>query len=227
MEIDEMEIDEMKAAWRELDRRMDAGVERDQRIWKELKLDRTRSALRRLAGGPVVECAIDALAVLLLGVLLVEHIQAVRFAVPILALHIAAIVKLSATVRQLVLIAGIDYAAPVVEIQRRLAALRALRIRITRWALLLAPLLWTPMVIAAAYVLVGVDLYRGFGLLWVGLNLAFGLAVIALALWIARRHAGWLGRSRLLQRLADDIAGRSLLAAAGHLDQIARFEDER
>lgn len=222
-----MELDEMKAAWHELERRMDAGVERDRHIWKELALDRTRSALRWLAGGPAVELVFDVLAVVLLGALLVEHVHAVRFAAPIAALQVAAIVKLSATIRQLAMIAGIDYAAPVVEIQRRLAALRALRIRTTKWVLLLAPLLWTPLVIVAAYVLVGLDLYRGFGPAWVALNLAFGVAVIALAVWIARRHAGWLRGSRFLQKLADDIAGRSLIAATGHLDEIARFEDER
>lgn len=222
-----MEFDEMKAAWRELDRRMDAGVERDRHIWKELKLDRTRSTLRWLAGWPVVELVFDVLAVVLLGALLLEHAHAVRYAAPILALHIAAIVKLAATIRQLAMIARIDYAAPVVEIQRRLAALRALRIRTTKWVLLLAPLMWTPLAIIAAKALLGFDLYRGFGPLWVALNLAFGAAVIALALWIARRHAGWFRSSRFMQQLADDIAGRSLTAATGHLDEIARFEDER
>lgn len=222
-----MELDEMKAAWRELDQRMDAGMERDQRVWKELALDRARSALRRLAGWPVVECVIDALAVLLLGTLLFEHLHEVRYAVPILVLHVAAIGKLSATIRQLVRIARIDYAAPVVEIQRQLAALRALRIRTTMGVLLLAPLLWTPLAIVAARVLLGLDLYRGAGPVWIGCNLAFGAAVIPLALWIARRHAGWLRSSRFLQRLADDIAGRSLLAATGHLDEIERFADER
>lgn len=222
-----MELDDMKIAWRELDRRMDVGIALDRRIWRELKLDKTRSALRRLAGGPVVECVIDALAVLLLGVLLFEHIREARYAVAILALHVAAIAKLSATVRQLILITGIDYAAPVVEIQRQLATLRALRVRITMWVLLLAPLLWTPLAIVAAYVLLGVDLYRGFGPMWIGLNLGFGVAVIVVAVWLARSHAGWFRRSRFLQRLADDIAGRSLIKATGHLDEIARFEDER
>lgn len=222
-----MELDELKAAWRELDRRMDANVELDRLIWRELKLDKTRSALRRMVGWPVVECVIDALAVLLLGVLLVEHIEEKRFAVPFLVLQIAAFAKLAATIRQITMITGIDYAAPVVAIQRQLEALRRLRVRTTLWVLLLAPLLWTPMAIVAAHVLLRVDLYRGFGPMWIGFNLGFGVAVIVVALWIARSRAGWLRGSHVLQHLADDIAGRSLIMATGHLDEIARFEDAR
>ena len=222
-----MELDDMKTAWRELDRRIDTGIERDRRIWKELKLEQTRSTLSWLAGWPLLELVIDVLAVVLAGAFLAEHIHVVRYAVPAIMLQVAAILKLSATIRQLAMIARIDYAAPVVAIQRQLAALRALRIRTTMWIFLLALLLWTPLAIVGAKALLGVDLYRAFGPLWIALNFALGVAVIPLAIWIARRHAGWFRNARFLQQLADDIAGRSLTRATGHLDEIARFEDER
>ena len=222
-----MELDDMKTAWRELDRRIDTGTERDRRIWKELKLEQTRSTLSWLAGWPLLELVIDILAVLLVGAFLAEHIHAARYAVPAIMLQVAAILKLSATIRQLAMIARIDYAAPVVAIQRQLAALRALRIRTTMWIFLLALLLWTPLAIVGAKALLGLDLYRAFGPLWIALNFALGVAVIPLTIWIARRHAGWFRNARFLQQLADDIAGRSLTRATGHFDEITRFEDER
>lgn len=222
-----MELDDMKTAWRELDRRIDAGAEVDRRIWKELKLEQTRSTLSWLAGWPLLELVIDILAVLLVGAFLAGHIHAARYAVPAIMLQVAAILKLSATIRQLAMIARIDYAAPVVAIQRQLAALRALRGRTTMWIFLLALLLWTPLAIVGAKALLGLDLYRAFGPLWIALNVALGVAVIPLAIWIARRHAGWFRNSRVMQQLADDIAGRSLTRATGHLDEITRFEDER
>jgi hypothetical protein len=222
-----MELDEMKTLWRELDRRMDAGIDLDRRILKELKLGKAQSALRRLAGMSLFELGFDILAVVLVGAFLAEHVHAVRYAVPAIALHVAAVLKLASTVRQLVMFGRIDYAAPVVAIQRQLAALRALRIRTTRCIFLLAPLLWTPLAIVAAKALLGLDIYRAFGPAWIAVNLAFGVAVLALALWIARRHAAALRRSPFLARLADDIAGRSLATATSHLDEIARFEDER
>jgi hypothetical protein len=222
-----MELDEMKTLWAELDRRVDACIDFDRRLRKEQALGKARSALRRLAGMPLIEFCIDILAVVLVGAFLAEHIHAPRYAVPAIALHVAAVLKLASTVRQLAMLGRIDYAAPVVTIQRQLAALRAFRIRTTMWIFLLAPLLWTPLAIVAAKALLGLDLYRAFGPAWIALNLAFGVAVLALALWIARRHAGALRRSPFLARLADDIAGRSLATATSHLDEIARFEDER
>jgi hypothetical protein len=222
-----MELDEMKTLWAELDRRVDASIDFDRRILKELKLGKAQSALRRLAVMPLFELGVDILAVLLLGAFLAQHIHVARYAVPAIALQVAAVLKLASNVRQLTMLGGIDYAAPVVAIQRQLAALRALRIGTTKWILLLGPLLWTPVLIVAAKALLGFDVYAAFGPLWIALNLAFGVAVLALALWIARRHAGALRRSPFLARLADDIAGRSLAAATTHLDEIARFEDER
>jgi hypothetical protein len=43
-----MELDELKAAWRAVDSRIEAGHALNARIFKELKLERTRSALRPL-----------------------------------------------------------------------------------------------------------------------------------------------------------------------------------
>ena len=43
-----MELDELKAAWRAVDSRIEAGHALNARIFRELKLERTRSALRPL-----------------------------------------------------------------------------------------------------------------------------------------------------------------------------------
>jgi hypothetical protein len=87
--------------------------------------------------------------------------------------------------------------------------------------------LWTPLAIVGAQGLLGFDVYRVFGPLWVALNLGIGLTALLLVIWIARRHAEQLGGSRILEHLADDIAGRSLATAMGHLDEIVQFEQER
>ena len=44
-----MELDDLKTAWGELDRRLDAGQAIALGVLKELKLDRTRTAIRRLS----------------------------------------------------------------------------------------------------------------------------------------------------------------------------------
>jgi hypothetical protein len=191
-----------------------------------LNLDRTRTALRRQAGLLLFELICGVVTALLVGSFLAGHIHEVRFAVPALVLHSAVLFTIVASVRQLAWLGQIDYAAPVVAIQHDLARLRASRLRTTRFLLLLSPLLWTPFAIVAAQGLFGFDLYRGFGPGWIVANLALGVAVIPLTVWLTHRYAEQLGRSPWMERLADDIAGRSLATAKGHLDEIARFEEQ-
>lgn len=220
-----MELDDLKTAWRELDQRLDDSHALNLRVLRELKLDKTRSALRRLAVLPLTDLLVDGIGALLLGSFLAGNLYVAKYAIPALVLQAAALLLLAASIRQLLRIARIDWAAPVVQIQRDLLELKAERIRTTQATLLFAPLLWTPLAIVAAKGLAGFDLYL-LGPEVIAANLAFGLAVIPLVLWVARRFAGRLS-PHLLQRLADDVAGRSLATALGHLEEIARFEDER
>jgi serine/threonine-protein kinase len=221
-----MELDDLKTAWRELDRRLDRNHALNLRVLKELKLDGTRSALRGLARLLVFELAVSVVAVLLVGSFLADHLGEPAFAVSAVVLHAVSLFMIVAAARQLAWIDRIDYSASVAAIQRDLARLRASRVRTVRWLLLLSPLLWTPLAIVAAQGLLDVDLYRDFGIAWVAANLAFGAAFIPLAVWIARRCGGWLDASPALRRLVDDVAGRSLVRAKDLVDEIARFEEE-
>ena len=221
-----MELDDLKTAWRELDRRLDAGQAISLDVLKEWKLDRTRSALRRLSALLVFELISGVVAAILLGSFLADHHDTARFAIPAVVLHAAAVFTIVASAWQLARIGRLDYAAPVVAIQHELAALRTSRLRVNRGLLLLSPLLWTPLAIVAAKGLLGLDLYRAFGPAWIAANLAFGLAVIPLAISIARRYSARIENSPLLKHLADDIAGRSLITARDHLEEIRRFEEE-
>ena len=126
-----MELDDLKIAWRELDRRLETVLALDRRVLRELKLDKTRSALRRLTGLLVFELIAGVPAVLLLGSFLAEHYAVARFAAPALVLHAVALFTILASVRQLAMVARIDYSAPILTIQHALAELRASRIRTT------------------------------------------------------------------------------------------------
>ena len=220
-----MELDELKTAWQTLDQRVQAGMALNLEMLKELKLDKTRSALKRLAWVVRIELASGVLATLVIGGFLANHIRDVRFTIPALILQSVIVFTIATAARQLTMIGHIDYAAPVVAIQRAVTTLRASRVRTTKWLLLFAPLLWTPLAIVGARGLWGLDLYEGGGG-WLPGSLGVGVAVILLIIWIARRYADLLGHSRFLKRLSNDIAGRSLIAATSFLDEIAQFEKE-
>lgn len=215
-----MELEELKAAWSELNDRAEADRRLLYGVWKEAKLDRARAALTHVCFLPVTELMGNIVAVLLTGAFLADGPHEARFVIPGLVLHVVALLLIGMNVWQIVALARMDYSEPTLEIQRKLAQLRAARLRMNRAIFLLSPLLWTPLAIVGARGWFGVDIYRAFGPLWVASNLAFGALAIPVLIYLARRYNGFLGT------IGDDLTGHKLAAARGFVEEIARFERE-
>jgi hypothetical protein len=91
------------------------------------------------------------------------------------------------------------------------------RLRTTKWILILSPLLWTPLVIVLFHAVTRLDPYALFGR-WLAANFAFGVLVIPLLLWLARR--------KRVRRLAHYLDGKRLAAARKFLASLAELEAE-
>ncbi len=221
-----MDLQEMKDRWTEYDRKLDTSLRLNTRILREINLSRVDSALKRLTRLIVFELLMDLGAVVALGMFIASHVGEMRFLAPAVLLDVCAVGFVIASIRQLVALYSLDYSAPVVAIQKQIQTLRIERIRITKWVFLLSPLLWTPLLIVALEGLFGLDSYLFLDGTWLAANLLFGLAFLLLMVWISRRYTDRWQRSPLMQRLMDDIAGRSLTVAAGFLGTLSRFEEE-
>ena len=120
-------------------------------------------------------------------------------------------------------IGEIDYAQPIVEIQKRLATLR--RTYIVNGMLAALPwwFLWVPLLMVLSG-LGGTDLYaRAPGTVWIGLGV--GAAGLLGTAWLhrwSRRPA----RPRLAKFMDDSVTGASLRRAQAQIDEVARFEAE-
>lgn len=225
-----MELDELKAAWRDLDRRLEHS-EGMQSAWRqELALDRTRTALRRWLWLPGSELAVAVLLAGWAGGFLADHAGAALAsppgALPALLLWGLALAGIVAGVRQIVAVVTIDYAAPVLAIQRRLIEARRLRLGAARASLLAWLPLWPLGVVLAAQCVLGFDGYRQFGFAWLALNVALGVALDLVLVWGARRYGEALARGRVLRGLSDGMAGHGLVAATAQLEELARFGRE-
>jgi hypothetical protein len=218
-----VEIQELKHLWVENERRLAASMRLNTLLLQQSNLERTDGALTRLSRGVGIEIVLDAVGLVLIGSFAAAHVREPRFFLPAVALGIYAIALLIAGARQIAAIAGIDYDEPVVAIQRRIEALRLLRVRTTLGVLLFAPLMWVPLMIVALRGLFGVDAYEA-GAAWLAANVLVGFAVIPTAIFFSRRCGACLAHTGTMQRIADAIAGRSLAAALDSLDAIRRFE---
>lgn len=225
-----MELDEMKLAWQILDRRLAGSEARQVSLRREISVDRMRATLGRWLWLPGIELAVSLVTAWLAGSFAGDNVgrilSAPAGALPALVTLLVAIVCVVASARQIVSVATIDYAMSVLDIQRRLAMARILRIRLTRLGLLLWLPLWPMLLLFIAQYDLGFDVYRQFDPAWLLTNVAFGLLLALLLVWLSRRYGNVLARWRPLIKLADSIAGAKLVAATAQMDEFARFERE-
>lgn len=219
-----MNFDELQRRWAAQDAGSAAAFSLDPQQLRQRAVAASRARLGWWRAGVTWELLLNAVAVLLLGSFLGDHFEAVRFAAPAALLLLAAIAYLSATIRQLAGTANLDYDGAVLDSQRRLAAVRVLRLRTTKWVFVLAPLLWVPLLIVALRGLLGIDAYATLDTGWLIANAAFGVLCVPLLLGLAHRLAARTDGSPWLRRLARDLAGPSLTAAQEQLAAIAEFE---
>jgi hypothetical protein len=220
-----MELDDLKAAWRDLERRLDESEATSRALRRDIRIDRARSALRRLSWGQTFAAALWLAVAVFAGRFWAEHRATLHLLVGGLALHVYAVAGIISGIVQVSWIAGIDHAAPVVALQRRLATLRRVRI----WSQLVLGLpmwmLWVVITMVGAKRLLDIDLYA-LAPGWIHVSLLIGAVGIALSLWLPRRLAHSPRGSRFVQRMLDDLAGRSLVRVTRELDELGRFTRE-
>jgi len=216
-----MELDDMKAAWQTLNQRLDAQEALNLHVFRDGKLDRMKRGLRPLVWGQSIQIVIGVLIALWGGSFWTEHLHTPDLLIAGVIVHLAGISMIALGALMETLIARIDYSAPVLTIQRRLAQLRkvyvygGLAVGLPWW------LLWMPfLMVALGYA--GVDLYQHApSVIWAGS--AVGVAGLLATLGFMR----WAGkRPRLAERLEDNAAGGSIRKAQACLDEIAQFEKE-
>jgi hypothetical protein len=218
-----LDLDEAKEQWAAHDRKLDESIRLNRRLLIALNLKEVRAALQGVTLFSGLEAVAWLAIVGALGDFIYEHVSSLRLALPAVALDLFSIGMLGATVQQIAGARRIDYGQPVVGIQKQLENLRISRIRMTKWALLAGTVVWPTSVIVASKVLFGLEAYNAA---WVWANVIFGLSLIPLAVWLSKRFGDRMGRSPFIQRIMNDIAGRSLTSAAAFLANLSEFEDE-
>jgi hypothetical protein len=221
-----MTLDDLREELRASDARAEKSVRLNATKLREKGLRKASSAMRRLQAWLWAELLLSAVAVLWLGSFEAAHWREPKLSFAALPLHVVAVGHVVFGAFQLVAVRRLDFGAPVVAIQRELEGLRAGRIRMTKWTLLLGPLLWVPLLVVTLEGLFGIDAYAVFDHAWLVTNLLFGVAFAPAMVWLSRRFGDRFCGSPLLQRLLRDLAGYNLAVAQAFLGELARFEAE-
>jgi hypothetical protein len=216
-----MELDDLKSAWQTLDRRLEQNNALNLHLFKENRIDKAKSGLRPLAFGQGVQLAIGVLMTALFAPFWVRHIDTPHLAIYGLSLHAYALMFIVFAARDLFMLGGIHYDAPVLEIQKRLVELRAWRIRSGLWFAIAGCFAWTPLALVVFYWL-GADIWIHAPSVVYGF-IASSFACLAL-LYALVRVSRRPGREKLARSLEASSVGRSLSRAQAMLDEIAQFE---
>ncbi len=217
------DLDEMKEVWAAHDEKLDQSIRLNQELLNSATLSKARSATQRMIWALGFEAVMWFVIIVSLGEFISHHLPVVRLSLSAAALDVFSIAMLAATMRQIVALRQIDYSGLVTAIQKQLEMLRVLRIRITQSALLGGTIVWAPFVIVVARAFFGIDVVNAP---WLWANVAFGLCLIPLALWLSKAFGERMGRFPFVQRVMNDLAGRNLNAAKEFLSRLSGFETD-
>lgn len=217
-----MEPDELKSAWQAINQRLDRHDALNLQLLRERKLDGLRSNLRPLFWGQFLQVLLG-VALALLGIACWKNnLHAAGYLLAGIVLHAFGVANAALGGITMGLIGGIDHAAPVLDIQKRLTLLRkfylfgAVLVGLPWW------IMWIVVVIAFAG-LAGHSPHGGTPA-WIWINLAVG-ALGLLATWGLYRwsHAD-PKRAKLAKWMDDAISTASLRKAQARLDEVRQFE---
>ncbi len=217
------ELDDLKSAWQTLNRNPELQHALARRLFNENTMTRFRAGLRPLASGQIIQLVCGAILAGWSANFWTKHFGQPHLLIYGISLHAYGLMLLAFAVRDLVLIGRIDYSAPVIALQKQVAALRAWHIRAGLWFAAVGCFIWMPLILVILYLL-GADVWdnKPQVIIWFLSNsvVCFGL-VCAVVRW-ARQP----GQSKFARYLHDSWIGRAVNRAQRVLDEIERFERE-
>lgn len=222
-----MDLDILKEKWAEQDRKLDSIIRLNRRLLMAANMNRMQSPLRRFSLFTGMGAFLGLITLMILGRFIYTHLAEPRFALPAVCLHVWVIAYVAASIRQMAMALQIDYNKPIALIQKQIEALRALRLRVIRWALLTGQLVWwIPFLVVVLKGLWDVDAYKMLSVRFLVTNVAMGLALIPSAIWVSRKFADRMDRSPAVQRFMRELAGYNITAASDFLATLSEFELE-
>jgi serine/threonine-protein kinase len=217
-----MQFEDMKSAWQIFDRRLEEQHAMSLQLFRDARSEKARRGLRPLFWGQVAQILCGLLLVLLGASVWSGHRELDGLFFSGIILHVYGVLAIAFAGIALGMIGRLDYSAPVLAIQHRLARLRSFHIRSGLLLGLSWWLLWIPFVACLLAWLAGANLYAGTGSA-VGSGIAVGigglLATGCLYRWARRSpHRPWV------QAMNKSMGGASLLRAQTVFEEIRRFE---
>ena len=216
----ELELDDLRRSWQALERKLEAQHALNLELATETRVDKAKARLRPVLIGQVLQAAIGIACTVFFARFWLAHLDEPAALVSGLLMHAWSVALVVSAVTELLLVVRINYAQPVLVIQKYLGVLQYWRTRMAPLLGLAFWVLWLPLVEVLLKHFTGAGIAGWF--LWA--NVAVGVAGLAGTLW-GFRHLRRRGH-RIADALDADNAGCGVRSAQALLADIRRFEAE-
>ncbi len=221
---------EIRREWRDRDQKLDAAIQLNNQLLRQTLIDKKLVEIKKIGFASALELVAWIPCVILFGVFNAQHFLDWKFFIPGLLLQIWVTVMPIISLRQRASLQAVDFSQPVVALQREIATLRMHRVMAFKWAFLVGQVIWwVPFIVVFFKGILGVNLYAQSDWLnyFMIVNIAVGVALIPIFIWLAQGISPRLQNASWFQKLIDGIAGRDMQAAKEFLHKLESFENEK
>ena len=218
-----MEAIELRKILDAYDQKLDQTLRLKNTSMDGLNLKKSQNSTKKILRYRIAEVVVFSLMALMIGWNIAENWGKTHLVISGVIVHMVALVALTGSIGQVVLLRQIDYSKPIVEIRKKIELVNSHELLFVKLVFLSAPVWWAyPMV--AFDLFLGVDLYAylesGFVVRYVVVN----VLLIVPVLWLFQKlshknvHVAWV------RKTLNFLTGAKTVRAMEFLNDIEEFE---
>jgi hypothetical protein len=220
-----MELDELKQTLRAMEERLAHESRLNLETRRERGRERIQASLWPLYATHAAEILLGLFLAIAVGPFWVSRLDEPHLLIAGVIVHVYAVAMIALGGWTLSLLLTLDFSAPVVAIQERLARVRRAYIRSGLVVGLPWCLLWIPFGMLS-FEMLGFDIYANFSRAWFFSNVAVGSVVMLVALWLCRGLWYRPSDAAEARKLEESWGGKRLQNVQRFLDELAEFAKE-
>ncbi len=221
-----LDLDKLKSQWAQESEKLDNSLTLDVATVREALTKKTVKAFRRHSHWQMIGLIFSATGFIALLVFIIKHWPNKIYVLMAAPLAILALGEAITDFRELRILRTLDFSTPVLALNETLNRVRNRRLRMTKWILLTAILLWWPLIFVVFKGLFGVDLMPFLHPSVHIINTIVGLVCVPLIYWLMHVISTRFAHSSGFQNFLEESAGKSWSHARKQLDAHHRFDDE-
>ena len=179
-----MELDELKSAWAQYDKKLEENLKLNEELLRKMNLEKTKKELQHPLIGEIVNIIALSLIILFIGSNTIKYLHELRFSIPGFISVAIALFGLTTTIMKTNKLLNIDYyGSSIIALQKEIASVNKFILTQRRIEYFLIPILIIAMTPIAFKIINNVDLYTRLTLFITEIVLILGVS-FPITLWV-------------------------------------------